>query len=333
MNDRIVSGLTALGLTLAPAVMKFGENRGRAGDTTESSTKCIGVDHASVSSRLGGGTTTSLPLGTEVDVLSQRQGSAHVSYTGSTGRALKGWVDGQDLTDCDVAPAPLAPPETRPEPTVPTPVPTAPEMPKNLDPLSAISSGSFDGCDAKGVGGDPLLNLLKNRTDEATWQTVSFEWLLQAPWPQSVERTKMDQWSAQDRTQVAQFAGRPVAVEGFLALVRQEGKEACNCGSTTPRDEDYHVWLTSDVAQDRTGAIVVEMTGRMRAKHKGWTLAQMQKLVQGEKHVRISGWILLDPEHPDQVGKTRGTIWEVHPIMKVEVDEDGTWEDLDEAEL
>jgi len=35
--------------------------------------------------------------------------------------------------------------------------------------------------------------------------------------------------------------------------------------------------------------------------------------------VRISGWLMLDPEHPDQLGKTRGTIWEIHPVMKLKV--------------
>jgi hypothetical protein len=38
---------------------------------------------------------------------------------------------------------------------------------------------------------------------------------------------------------------------------------------------------------------------------------------------------MLDPEHPDQVGKTRGTIWEIHPVMKIEVEQDGKWVMLD----
>jgi hypothetical protein len=28
---------------------------------------------------------------------------------------------------------------------------------------------------------------------------------------------------------------------------------------------------------------------------------------------------MLDQEHPDQLGKTRGTLWEIHPIMRIEV--------------
>jgi len=39
---------------------------------------------------------------------------------------------------------------------------------------------------------------------------------------------------------------------------------------------------------------------------------------------------MLDPEHPDQVGKTRGTIWEVHPVMKIEAFADGRWTNIDD---
>ena len=43
----------------------------------------------------------------------------------------------------------------------------------------------------------------------------------------------------------------------------------------------------------------------------------------------VSGWLMLDPEHPDQVGKTRGTIWEIHPVMRMEVEQQGRWVPLD----
>ena len=42
---------------------------------------------------------------------------------------------------------------------------------------------------------------------------------------------------------------------------------------------------------------------------------------------------MLDPEHPDQVGKTRGTIWEIHPIMFIEVEQQGKWVSLDKLNL
>ena len=38
---------------------------------------------------------------------------------------------------------------------------------------------------------------------------------------------------------------------------------------------------------------------------------------------------MLDPEHADMVGSARGTIWEIHPITKIEVWKNGTWVDLE----
>ena len=34
---------------------------------------------------------------------------------------------------------------------------------------------------------------------------------------------------------------------------------------------------------------------------------------------------MYDFEHPPQVGKTRGTLSETHPVMKIEVLKDGQW--------
>jgi hypothetical protein len=38
--------------------------------------------------------------------------------------------------------------------------------------------------------------------------------------------------------------------------------------------------------------------------------------------------LMLDPEHPEQLGKTRGTLWEIHPVMRIEVRRGGRWGDL-----
>jgi len=45
--------------------------------------------------------------------------------------------------------------------------------------------------------------------------------------------------------------------------------------------------------------------------------------------VRISGWLMLDPEHRNHLNKYRGTLWEVHPITRIEVQQDSTWVLLD----
>ena len=54
----------------------------------------------------------------------------------------------------------------------------------------------------------------------------------------------------------------------------------------------------------------------MRAKHPAWNADNLNKLAKDETQVNISGWLLLDQEHPEQIGHTRGTLWEIHPITK-----------------
>lgn len=198
---------------------------------------------------------------------------------------------------------------------------------------TAPDSGTFDGCPARGDGGDPQLNLLKNRADTATWVPIPFSQLEQLPWPKSIERQKMSTWSQVDYNTVAQNNGSPVSITGYLANAKREGPESPNCHLQV--DRDFHIWLVDHPTTDRTGSIVVEATPRIRAHHPGWTLDRILTIVKDQLPVRISGWTMLDPEHPDQVGQTRGTIWEIHPIMQIEVQLNGssTWTPLDNATL
>lgn len=46
--------------------------------------------------------------------------------------------------------------------------------------------------------------------------------------------------------------------------------------------------------------------------------------------VRITGWTMLDPEHRNHLNKYRMTLWEIHPITKIEVFRNGEWVDLDQ---
>ncbi len=78
----------------------------------------------------------------------------------------------------------------------------------------------------------------------------------------------------------------------------------------------------------RAKAVVVEVTPRLRARHPGWTPATLQELARDRGRVRVTGWGMLDPERPDQVGETSGTIWELHPVTKVDVFRYGRWVDL-----
>ncbi len=224
------------------------------------------------------------------------------------------------------------PEEAQTFPTIPTP-PAGATAQAAVDgvptgPKATPQEESFKGCPAGGDGTDPPLNTLKNRVDPvAAPVAVPFDHLLNLPWPQGVAKKHMDQWSAADRAVVDRHNGVGVTVEAYFIRVQSEGPESPNCHSTT--DVDFHEWITGNANDDRTKAIVIEMGPRLRAKHAGWTLQAFQKLATQKAKVRVTGWVMLDPEHPDQIGKTRGNIWEIHPVTKMEVNQNGQWVDLD----
>lgn len=187
---------------------------------------------------------------------------------------------------------------------------------------------TYNGCPAEGDGGDPDLNIRKNRTDAATWYPVKIQRILDLKWPEAIERKAHAKWSAADAAQIAKYEGLPVQVEGWLAGAKGEGPESPNCHSTD--DVDNHLWIVAAPDKDRAQSVVIEITPRVRAKHTGWALKRITPLVDGKTKVRISGWLLMDQEHPDQVGKTRGTIWEIHPIIGFDVQQGGQWVSLDD---
>jgi hypothetical protein len=200
-----------------------------------------------------------------------------------------------------------------------------PLMPVKPQPAYA----PFKGCPPEGDGGDPALNRLKNRIDEGNYVPVPFDAIAQLGWPQAVERRRRARWSASDAEAVARYEGIPVVVEGYLASSKLEGPESPNCHGADNEFRDFHIWLIKTPNEDRKGSIVVETTPPVRAKHPNWRTDLLGQIARKDQRVRVSGWLMLDPEHPDQVGKTRATIWEVHPVMKIEVFDGDRWTDMD----
>ncbi len=200
-----------------------------------------------------------------------------------------------------------------------------PDIPSKPAPRSS----TFRGCPPEGHGGDPILNRRKNRDDEAQlWFPVKFDAIAKLGWPKHAEKKPRFGIRASDRDEIAKHEGLPLSVEGYIARAQWEGKESCNCRSDEPEMRDMHLWLTKEPTRNRSESIVVEVTPRLRAQHPRWTISALKRIAEREQQVRISGWLMFDGEHPDQVGKTRGTLWEIHPVMKIQVFRDGEWTDL-----
>jgi len=164
------------------------------------------------------------------------------------------------------------------------------------------------------------LNQNKNRTDmPAAGAYVPIGWTALRDLPS-------------DRS--SDFPGAPVVVEGFLVhrvKVDNEGTgESTNCHRTADNEVDWHIYL-SDTADldDISQAVIVETTPRTRPLHK-WKKTDLDNVVNKNTAVRISGWLLYDFEHTGVIGTQRATVWEVHPITRIEVQQNGHWVDLDQ---
>lgn len=105
--------------------------------------------------------------------------------------------------------------------------------------------------------------------------------------------------------------------------------ESTNCHFTKPADVDWHMYFVKDAGGGEAVAVIAETTPRVRQNHPSWDVTKLKPWEGTGAAVRLSGWLMLDPEHPDVVEKYRGTIWEIHPVTKIEVQQNGTWVDAD----
>jgi len=186
--------------------------------------------------------------------------------------------------------------------------------------------------------GDTETYHLKNRIDippngyhEVTFTAVT---ALQVPHVHTTRKA----WTPSDRalaaTLIVPFEGVPLSVAGFLVndslnQVKVETAEKTNCGFTQAAEVDWHVPLVGAIGQHEKNSVVVEVTPRIRKDHPKWTTARLNPLVNTSAQVRISGWLMFDPDHPSHIGVFRTTLWEIHPITKIEVLQSGAWVDLE----
>lgn len=188
---------------------------------------------------------------------------------------------------------------------------------------------TFYNCPPEGIGGDSELNLLKNRVDTGEYMPISFDTLTSLTWPKNVERLSIKDWSSEGRSFISQYAGIPIVVEGYIGAVKENPPEAANCNINNSTNKDWSIFLTKEARDDLSQAVIVSATPRVRADHK-WTLDFLRSTVINDHLlVRVSGWLFFNPEHPGDVGMTRATLWEIHPVMQIDVFNNGKWITLD----
>ncbi len=197
--------------------------------------------------------------------------------------------------------------------------------------ISALASAGI--CPSEGDGGDLALNRLKNRiSPPPSYHELTVSELLKE-FPALHTPRHTDRYSTQQTTAITPREQQGIELDGYLLAAKQSGPEATNCHSKTRRD--FHIWIGAqqphtavEAKAMRAQAVIVEPTPSTLSQHQTWRLHTLQQLARQEAKVRISGWVMYDPEHPDQLGKTRGTLWEVHPVTKIEVWSGGQWREL-----
>jgi len=187
----------------------------------------------------------------------------------------------------------------------------------------ALVIGGQEVCAATGNSSDPKmieLDSQKNRTDipQAT-AYIPVDWDVLKGLPSN---------SPDD------LQGAPVMVTGYLShRINVEDKapgESTNCNLLNDDEVDWHIYLTSAPNQAISLAIIVETTPRTRPLHT-WDKSVLDALLNTNKQVRISGWLMYDFQHVPEIGTERATVWEVHPITRIEVsDGSGGWNDIEQ---
>ena len=219
-----------------------------------------------------------------------------------------------------------------------------------------------ESCSPIGDSADDGTDLHKNRADVATnplFITIDAIWSL--PDTTLWKHKNRKNWSHDDSLVVMPYEGIPVIVEGYFEIVKPQsnsapapGKqvgEAPNCHSWDELDTDWHIALVADPSEHEERAVVVEPTPRSKRSNPGWTPAAAKALAvrhapsdtrheSSASKVRVTGFLMLDPVHPDHIrgsctgaactAKTfyRATLWEVHPVTKIEVWKVDKWVDL-----
>jgi len=207
---------------------------------------------------------------------------------------------------------------------------TVPRAAVDLGLLPTAPAPGYMNCPETGEGGDTILNQLKNRSQPAEpSRPTTIDEILHLPSSTQLGHTNpRSDWSPQNLNLVGQFEKTGATVEAYLRRVRQEGKGHCNCERLDLND--FNMWIIANPNSLPAKSVVVEATPRWRGANPNWNLQVLQHLVAQHSRVRITGWLLFDQEHPEQLHATlkqpiiRGTLWEIHPVAKIEVFSNGS---------
>lgn len=200
-----------------------------------------------------------------------------------------------------------------------------------------ITLQSVEGtCPWNGDNSDPDTFVRKNRSDTAEsdhldYHDVKWEAIAHLAYP--VAKPLRKNWTSDQLAQIKPYEGIPVRAVGYIVAYKPQNGgsgEGTNCHFSDPSDTDTHMALAENAGDAEKTSVVVEFTPRFLKAHPNWNRDKISKWVNSEDPVRISGWLMLDPDHRNHLNRFRSTLWEIHPITRIEVWKDNQWVNADE---
>jgi hypothetical protein len=197
-------------------------------------------------------------------------------------------------------------------------------------PNKATFKGVDGNCPWNGDNGDPDTFVRKNRTDvPATYHDVKWEAIHDLEFPKDKPLRK--KWSPENIADIGRYEGAAVRTIGYIVAVKPQAgnEEGTNCRFSKVSETDIHIAIVGEAGDGERNSVVVETTPRFLKLHPKWTKATLEQYLNQDIPVRISGWLMLDPDHRAHLNKFRHTLWEIHPITAIEVLDGGQWKSVE----
>jgi hypothetical protein len=197
-------------------------------------------------------------------------------------------------------------------------------------PNKTIFKGVDGNCPWNGNGGDPDTYLHKNRSDIPTaYHDVKWEAIHDLPFPNDKPLRK--NWSPEHIAEIGRYEGVAVRTIAYIVAVKPQAgnEEGTNCRFSKVSETDIHIAIVGEAGDGEGNSVVVETTPRFLKAHPKWTKATLDQYAHQDIPVRISGWLMFDPDHRPHLNKYRHTLWEIHPITAIEVLDNGQWKSVE----
>ncbi len=216
--------------------------------------------------------------------------------------------------------------------TVPSgqPASTVSESWEKPTPNKTTFKGVDGNCPWNGNGGDPDTYLHKNRSDiPSAYHDVKWEAIHDLPFPDDKPLRK--NWSPENIADIERYEGVAVRTIGHIVAVKPQAgnEEGTNCRFSKVSETDIHIAIVGEAGDGERNSVVVETTPRFLKGHPKWTKKTLDQYSNQDIPVRISGWLMFDPDHRAHLNKYRHTLWEIHPITAIEVMDNGQWKSIE----